>query len=425
MSPPSQPRWTTDADPEPDEPAAPHRPFSLLDLFPIPSHPLQLVLGVVALVALFFAGYVGVLIAARILQGGSAYTQAISALSQAQQREREAMGQNDPVVRRHLLEMANQLASQALKQRPDDALTITTAGRIEREYRAASGIAILPVPTTLVDLPSPADRLIVRGTDVYALDRANSRLYRYLLSADGTTIQAGANPTVVQQGDHIGPVTVGKLTAAAWMPSGPDRSGAGLVALDSSGFLIKYDPTLGLGTLRLRDPGSWNTVIAVAAHEGKLFALNAAQQTLAWYPSQPGGYDGPVYNYLGAGVTANLSDAVDLAVDDGLYLLHANGQVQKFVDGKPVAFAGPPADLTPSHPSGLALSNDSVYVGDPEHARILQLARDGTYRRVLTSDGNATILAHLRDLAVPDGASAIYVLADAKIYRFSLPELRP
>jgi hypothetical protein len=120
------------------------------NLLTIPANPAKLALAVAALLALFFIGYVGVLIAARILQGGAPYTTAMSNLSQAQQREREAMGQSDPLVRRHLLEAASQLAGEALAARPDDPLIITTSARIRREYQAASLIVDLSAPSTVV-----------------------------------------------------------------------------------------------------------------------------------------------------------------------------------------------------------------------------------------------------------------------------------
>ena len=384
----------------------------------------RIAISAAMLVALFLAGYLGMLVVARLVQGGAGYSSAMSVLTQAQQREREAMGQNDPLVRRHLLDEANQLASTALTRQPDDALTITTAGRIQREYRAASGMTAMPTPTVLVALPTTADRMILNGMDLYVLDRANSRLYKYLLNADGTSVQATANPILVQEGDRIGQATIGKITAMAWMAASGNQSTSRLLALDSSGLLIQYDPTHALTVARLRDPGSWTNVNAIAGFGGNLYALNATQQTLAWYPPQDGGYDGPVYNYFSAGVTANLSDAVALSMDGNLYVLHANGQIQKFVDGKPVEFSGPPSDLMPSHPAGLATSSGSVYVGDPEHSRIVQVSATGVYQRVLTSDANQNILSHLQDLVVPDGAKAAYVLADGKIYRFPLPEIQ-
>ncbi|HVC32359.1 MAG TPA: hypothetical protein VNL16_02495 [Chloroflexota bacterium] len=399
----------------------PHLP----DLPYIPFNPSRLALAALLIAVLFFVGYLGVMIAARILQGGAPYTNAMTNLTEAQQRESQAMGQSDPLVRRHLLDEANQLAGQALAARPDDPMTITASARIMREYQAASGIVDLPSPTPVASLPTVGDQMVLNGLDLYVLDRTNSRVYKYLLSPDNTAAQSSNNPILVQEGDHIGPATVGKITAIAWMPASSSWPTASLLALDSSGFLIQYEPVHGLTVLALRDPGSWSSVSAIGGYDGRLYALNPAQQSLASYPSQSSGFDGPVFSYFAPDAAPTLADAVDLAVDGDLYLLHATGQLQRFANGKPVDFAGPPSDLLPSHPSSLTLSGTSIFVGDPAHGRIVQLSRAGAYERELTDAANPAILSQVRDLAISDDDKILYVLSGDQIDRFPLPELQP
>ncbi len=397
----------------------------LAGLLAFPEDPRRILLALILVLALFAIGYVGVLIGARILQGGAPYTAAMSNLTRAQQREGEAMGQSDPLVRRHLLQEADQLARQALTAQPDNPLAITVAARIQREYRAASGIVDLPEPTPVVGLPAPADQIIVNDTDLYVLDRTNSRLYRYLLGADGAMALSGSNPVLVQQGDRIGAATVDHLSSMAWLPSRDATPTGSLAVLDAAGFLIQYDPVHGLSTVSLRDPGSWAGVKAIGGSLDHLLALNPTQQTLASFPSQDGSFDGPVYSYFAPDVSVNLSNAVDLAIQgNDLYLLHANGQLQRFRDGKPIDFSNPPSDVLPAHPTGLALGDNSLFLADAEHSRIIQLSRSGTYQRQLTDREDSTILSQARSIALGADQSVLYVLADAKIYRYSLSELR-
>ena len=391
----------------------------------LPRSPSHVAIALALVAVLFFVGYVGVLIVARIVQGGAPFSDAMSNLSQAQQLERSAMGQGDPLVRRHLLDEASQLANKALAARHDDPFTITAAARIQREYQAASGIVDLPVASPVVALPTKSDQMILQGTDLFVLDRADSRIYKYLLSSDGTTVQSSPNPILVQTGDRIGPSTVGKITSMTWMAAGSIWPAASLLALDSSGFLIQYEPTNGLTVLNLRDPGSWNDMTAVSAYDGSLFALDASQQTLASYPSQNGSFDGPVYNYFASDTKVDLSDAVDVAVSGDVYVLHDTGRIQKFTQGKEVSFAGPPSDLLPSHPAGLAVDSDSVFIGDPGHARIIQLSRTGAYTRTLSAATAPTILSQMSDLTVSDSEKDLYVLDGDKIYRYPLPETQP
>ncbi|HUX86176.1 MAG TPA: hypothetical protein VMW65_04165, partial [Chloroflexota bacterium] len=215
------------------------------------------VLVAALVVALFFLGYVIFLIPARILQGGASYTNAMARLSQAQQLEQQALGQSDALVRRHLLEEAEVLSQAALSAQPNDNAVVTVSARIEKEYRSATGITDLPAPTRVVQLPTVADEIVRNGNDVYVLDRTNSLVYKYLLNADGTQILPAQSPTLVRKGDHIGAVTVGQLSHIAWMPAGSARAVPALLALDTAGFLVEYDPTHGLTTQRLRSSDSW------------------------------------------------------------------------------------------------------------------------------------------------------------------------
>src|SRR5262249_44127687 len=130
------------------------------------------------------------------------------------------------------------------------------------------------------------------------LDRANSRVLKYLLNADGTAIQASASPVPVQQGDQIGAATVGQLTLMTWMPPGGPRAQPALLVLDRAGSLVEYNPTEGLTRLALRDPAAWADATAIAGYAGNLYALSASNGTLSWLPPHTSGYDGAAYNYV-------------------------------------------------------------------------------------------------------------------------------
>lgn len=403
-------------------PGRPLRPrIQLRNPFVLPHLSSKFVVALGIAVVLFAIGFFVMFVTARIVQGGAPYTEAISALTQAQQQESEAMGQTDPLVRRHLLQQAQQLVNKALTIRPDDGVAISLATRIRQEYRAASGITDLPAPTRLIALPTAGDQMVLNGIDLYVLDRKNSLIYKYMLNAEGTRVQPSPNPVLVRKGDRVGGATVGNLTQITWMPAGSSRPLSALLALDSAGFLIQYEPTHGLTALRLRDPGAWADVTAISGYAGSLYALDPGHHTLAWYPPQSAGYDGPVYSYFAPGVSVPITDTVGLVASDNLYLLHDTGRVSKFAGGKPVDFAGPPTDLLPSHPAGIALSGDSIYVGDPRRARITQILSTGAYQRDLSAGQNQQILSNMRDLAVSQDGKALYVLSGKAVYRFVLP----
>jgi hypothetical protein len=378
------------------------------------------VLVVLALAGLFYAGYIGIQVPVRLLRQGSEAAAAIEKLTQAEQRERDALAQPDPLVRRPLLGEAYQLASAAAAQRPDSPAIETAVARIQGEYQASTGVTTLEAPTHVVDLPTAGDQILLVDTDIFVLDRANGRVYSYLLNVDGSSAVSNPNPVLVRGGDHVGPATVGNLGGIAWMPAGGARKENGLLVLDTAGFLLEYEATRGLNLLALSNPESWSSVSQLRGYEGNLYALNRSSRKLIVYQPEQRGYDGASSDYFAATTTVDLSDAETFAVDQDLYLLHASGRIQRFTNGTSSAFADLPDAVTPSKPVGIATSESSVFVGDPTRSRVVQLSRSGVFERVLTVNDPMT-LTSLRDLAISVDGKALFVLDGQAIYRFNLP----
>lgn len=391
----------------------------------IPLDPAQLVLLGAMAVVLFFIGYLLVVVPARLVSGGAAYASAVGDIGQAEQRERNAMSQNDPVLRRRLLEEASQFAAQAHRSQPTSSAVLATEARIRGEYRAATGADVLGAPTRLVDLPAPADEMIVKGVNLFILDRANSRVFRYLLNASGMAVQSAANPVLVQRGDRLGLITVGQLTRMTWVPAGDGRSGPSLVALDADGYLVQYAPAGGLGVLALRDPSSWDAVTAMTASNGSLYALRPNDASVTQYTPRASGYDGVAKSYLVAGAHPDLTGVTEVAMDHDLYALHQNGEISRLVDGKAAPNSQDTTKLFAGPPRGLALTATSLFVGDPQGKRVVQLSRQGAFQRYLSAPENSGVLAKLRDLAVSDDGTALYILSDDAVDRLSIPALTP
>jgi hypothetical protein len=389
----------------------------------LPANALKIALLTGLTVGLFLVGYAAVRLPAQIIQNSARYAAAISTMTQAEQREHDALAQNDPLVRRQFLDDARRLADQAIAQRPDSPAIATSTARIHQEYQTATGTMPLTNPIRLVELPTAADQLALQGNQLAALDRATSAIYLYLLNADRTAAQSGVDPTLLRKGSHVGPATVGTLSQVTWVPATSTRP-AGLLALDQAGFLVEYKPAVGLSYLPLPDPRTWSDVSALTVDGDSLYVLRQTSQSLTRYPPQGESFDTPAYSYF-AGVSGlDLSDAANFALAGDLFLLHASGQIQRFTGGQPADFAVLPSDLAPSHPAGLAVGRDSLFVGDPARARIVQLSRSGLYQQSLGDDADPTALAAVRDVLVSDDGAFLFVLSGSTVYRFSIPPLQ-
>ncbi len=396
------------------------RPSGPIVTFRLPPGSLRIGVIAIALLALFYVGYVVIQIPLRIIREGTGAASAIEKLSQAEQREHEALSQSDPLARRRMLDEASQLASQAAIERPESAAVATASARIRTEFQTATGATHLDAPTKVVDLPSSADQMVFVNPNVFVLDRANSRVYSYLLNVDGTSAQSSANPILLRKGDHVGPETVGDLSQIAWMPPGHGRKSASLIVLDRAGFLVQYEATVGLSLLALRNPEMWADALVLRGFDGNLYSLYSKQRKLMVYFAEQTGYDGTAADYFTSSVPVDLSDPVAFAVDKDLFLVHASGRIESFTNGSPNSFVGPPDDMAPRNPIGLALNADSVFVGDPARSRVIQLTRSGDFQRSLSSDAGP--LANFQDLAVAEDGQALFVLSGSAIYRFALPQ---
>ena len=370
---------------------------------------------------LFGLGYLMAGVASRVMRTGVVYADAVNKLAEAEQREREGMATRDLLARRDVLARAAQLAAASLQERPGSAAATSTLARIQKEIEAASGATPLGLAQRVVDLPTSSDQLMLNGHDLAVLDRATSSVYLYLLDVDGVTAQASDNSVLVRRGDHVGPATVGDMTALAWLPAGGPRRTGALAMLDRSGYLIQYESSSGLSLLALSNAETWSDVTAIRGSGGNLFVLNGKAGSIDWYKPQPTGFDGPVSVYLAASDGVNLTDAANIAVQNDVYVTHMSGTIDHFVDGKPTAVPPLPDDLVPRRPAGLAVGANSIFVGDPQHGRIIQLSRRGDYQRALKTD-DPSQLGGLRDLALTDDGKYLYALSGTSVVRYTLPD---
>ena len=351
------------------------------------------------------------------------------ALSHAVQLEQEAHATQNLPMRRRLLAEAEQLVLQASEIRGGDRQARALKLRIQRELDELSTVLRLRRAAPLADLAAldpKADpwQLVVQGIDIFVLDPKSDRVYKYLLDSDGQRVKPDENPVLLRKGDELGGgFNVGDLATMAWVPNGGARQHSALLALDERGFVVEYDPYRGLTALPVYNPGGWGKVRSIAGYAGNLYLLDVGQHNLLWYPPGPGGYVRMAYNYFHPDVTVNVSTATDLAVDENLYLLYANGKVERYFAGRLQPFTA----ILPDSPlrEGTALCvgavSKSVYVVDRPGQRIVQFSREGHFIRQLRYGGLPDVFVDLRDLAVDEENQRLYVLNGQTVYLLELP----
>jgi hypothetical protein len=119
-----------------------------------------------------------------------------------------------------------------------------------------------------------------------------------------------------------------------------------------------------------------------------------------------------------------------MAIGDSIYLLYANGTLQKLTMGAPDTFDTQDWDTPPRDPAALFTrppdSIDWVYVADRGNARIVQCSKEGRFERQFQltdaqAEAYGDILAHTTSLFVDELSGHAYVLSGHKLYLLDLP----
>jgi hypothetical protein len=242
-------------------------------------------------------------------------------------------------------------------------------------------------PTLLYDFGSAAHprRLIAHGTALFVLD-ANGTVSR--LTLNGERVE-GEAVTLFRSGQ----AEVGDLVDMAWVGPGGTRTADTLLVLEKENSLVVYDPawtSTGANVNHIY-PGGWPagaTPVAMAAYEGRLYLLDPATDHLWRYVPQQNSYPNGPESYF-ADAAPDLGAARDLAIDGNVYILYADGTVEKYLNGQATGFTV--ATVPPPETRFIALAVNPERMDD-----LLLLADEAGERLVLLDPGNGAFRCQLR-----------------------------
>jgi hypothetical protein len=285
--------------------------------------------------------------------------------------------------------------------------------------------------TRLVDFGSKnVDRRLVLGAQaLFVLD-----------SRDGWGVRVGVDrvdeggggqdaQVLVRIGQPVEEDEVEQLVDCAWVAPEGGRQSSGLLILERDGGLVSYDPAWGsesgapqLARLELSAPLP-ERPLAVGTYEGQFYVLDGAESGgQIWrYRPQGNAYPRPPEPYFATLPDGGLQNAVDMAIDGHIYVLHEDGTVRKFLGGElqPFEVQGVPGGL--GEIAGFAVDpggSGVVYVADRGNNRIVELHADGRFKAQFRADG---AFEALEAVAVGEGSERLYVLDEGQLYAASLP----
>lgn len=195
-----------------------------------------------------------------------------------------------------------------------------------------------------------------------------------------------------------------------------------VVFLTRSGKLIEYKD----GTMSFMDTedGTFHKGTALVDWSNKIYLLDAAGGQIWKYAFRGtrGSFDSAEEYFVGDDV--DIANAQDFAIDASLYLLRANGDLNKFYGGTKAEFYINDAPINLFKDPRVVYTNeklDQVFVLDGKEARVLVFGKDAqsgnlNYKAQYYFDG----VGELRDLYVDPGSKKLYVLSQSRVFTVDL-----
>ncbi|MGD1996043.1 MAG: hypothetical protein PVH62_04640 [Anaerolineae bacterium] len=270
-------------------------------------------------------------------------------------------------------------------------------------------------PTLLWDFGAQARlrSLVVQGQLVFVLDAASGSVFELTLAESGDRVmETDAAPVLIEADDEVK-----GLVDMAWAGPGGERTADALVALEEGGTLAVYDPAWGLNRVYLGTLPDEADPVAIATFHGRLYVLDPQTDQVWRYRPEGDGYPSRE-PYFPVASPHPLDGARDLAIDGSIYILFADGSVEKYFEGEMIPFevTGVPAP----EPAFVAmavnseLTNRPVFFADSADERVVVVRADGTFSAQLRAREGE--FQSVQALAVNEAADRLFVLAGGRLY---------
>lgn len=168
--------------------------------------------------------------------------------------------------------------------------------------------------------------------------------------------------------------------------------------------------------ITLKDKGSWTDFEIYNSH---LYFLDSENNQIYKYRNVGSSSFGPPSDWLNESV--DFSDANSLAIDGNIYVLSANGNIQKFLTGGKQNFSVPKIEpaLQNTREIHTDLESSFIYVLDKPSKRIIVLNKQG----LLVVQYQIENVEKIDDLAIDEKNGIIYIIDHTKLWKIKMKHL--
>lgn len=349
-------------------------------------------------------------------------------LKEAQAAISQAASAPDEVAQREALKTAARAIKEARLIRPMAPQLQEVEKAFQEQYDRAYRIIRNCPSVTLVRFREDGvkpHRIAVDGRDIYILDTGADKIYLYQLNEIGDALINPENPLVLMgKGQVVEDVVVSELMDMTPYSSPQPGMEKGLLILDSSANLYRIAHPWGTIRHLSLAPG-FHYPDRMKTLDRRLYILDRGRGQIWRYIPEQNGYPSPPTPYFPRAI--NMEGVRDFALDGYVYLLMANGKIQKFLGGNQVPFEVEPLDKPLVNPSviftfpeeELERPRHPLYIADPEQKRVLELDKNGRLLRqfVLQVEEPLEIL----DFIVDEKRKTAFVLTGRSLLFLFLP----
>ncbi|MHB1355237.1 MAG: NHL repeat-containing protein [Anaerolineae bacterium] len=357
----------------------------------------------------------------------------------AQVQYEAALAIGDQTAQRRAMNEALKRTEDGLLALPLDADLLSLRQRILNRLDQLNNVARLYTLTRLLDLGDTqmaafTSRIIIKGRDLFVLNRGSSYVYHLSLNETGDLLQPLVGDSlIIKPGQQLGGVTLEHIVDIVWVNADIFVTQSRLLALERSGSLVTFDPKVGpngMALLPVANSDLWFGPQTVGTFEGNLYILDPLQSRILKYVPVESAYTLPPMDYLDPMLGVDLTGVIDMAIDGNIYLLYVDGKVSKFLEGnlQPFSMAGLPSSM--KSPLAICVTGDPapdapgyVYVADPGSERILQFDKAGNYIRQLMTNPDTNTLRDLQAFLIDEKTGRLFIFSQGAIWLTTLPPL--
>lgn len=271
---------------------------------------------------------------------------------------------------------------------------------IERMLEQVSGEHRVEEAAVFLDLElvrpgTRGEELDLHGDTLVVLDRTAGVLLRVDVRRKSAEAVGG------------GSLLSGATLAAVYAGRGFVLSDAGVIEVSLSGKTT--------AVVVARD-AEWGAIAAVEVFGGNLYLLDREGDTILRHPGIEGGF-GAKQRWFGEGVSADLGEVRDMAIDGDIWMLSGQG-IMRFRRGSPEPFSISGLDTPLAEPVSLYTDEESerLYILDRGNRRVLVLDKGGEYREQYLWDR----IESVSDLVVSEAEGKILLLSGSLVFELPL-----